>query len=286
MDFKAYRYFKKLYKEIAERKSEGLLKSSSALTIERLNAKFLTSYRKLLKSKFNHYSSFFTSNLRKKYLNFINGGYEERNKGLKGYYINKLKPQFKDELINRINFSLSLIKTQDKKTMEQLSERFLNWLNNETMQGNKESLAQTLSIHKTQQKNDKHYKFILKDQTQKMFTSFDNIIANEYKAIGFYWRTRRDKRVVGNPSGLYPKVIDEEAHGNHYKRAGKFYFYENTQYLKQGLFDKGKIEYAKFNDGMPGAPIGCRCYAENVYNIEDVPSEYLTKKGKQYLETL
>lgn len=58
----------------------------------------------------------------------------------------------------------------------------------------------------------------------------------------FVWRTARDIRVRGNPSGLYPR-----AKPSHWDREGKEYSWE-----------KGA------NGEFPGTPINCRCFAEAV----------------------
>ncbi|MGL4250083.1 MAG: minor capsid protein [Aeromonas sp.] len=61
----------------------------------------------------------------------------------------------------------------------------------------------------------------------------------------FIWRTMRDARVRGNPSGLYPK-----ARPSHFAREGKKYSW------KEGAGGE-----------FPGTPILCRCYAEAVIEI-------------------
>lgn len=61
----------------------------------------------------------------------------------------------------------------------------------------------------------------------------------------FIWRTMRDARVRGNPSGLYPK-----SRPSHYAREGKTYTWA----------DGASGEF-------PGTPINCRCYAEAVIEI-------------------
>lgn len=285
MDIKTSRYFKKLIKEIQERKEEGLLSKSSSLTIERLNNKFLTCFRKFNAYKERKYSKFFTTELRRRFYKYLKKEVKKNNRGIKDIYITKLKPKFRKELNDRIIFSLSLIKTQDKTSMLKLSDRFLNWLNNETMNGNDKTLRETLELSEMQNKQSRHYKFILKDQTQKLFSNIDSIIAKDCNAIGFFWRTRRDKRVVGNPAGLYPKPTNEDMHDNHYKREGQFYFYPKSWVLKNNLVDKSKISLAEFDDGLPGEPIGCRCYAENIYDIEDVPNDFLNEKGVEYIKS-
>lgn len=58
----------------------------------------------------------------------------------------------------------------------------------------------------------------------------------------YIWRNAGDRRVRGNPSGLYPK-----SRYDHWEREGKVYKYANPP-----------------GDGNPGEPIQCRCFAEAV----------------------
>lgn len=61
----------------------------------------------------------------------------------------------------------------------------------------------------------------------------------------FIWRTARDERVRGNPTGLYPK-----AKPSHFARDGKRYAIDDPP-----VGAKGEREF-------PGVPIRCRCGAE------------------------
>ena len=84
---------------------------------------------------------------------------------------------------------------------------------------------------------------IARDQIGKLT---GNLVAHRQQKVGithYFWRTSRDERVVGNPSGLYP--VGNSKHGNHWIREGKRYSWK-----------KGPA------DGHPGHPIQCRCHAE------------------------
>ncbi len=63
------------------------------------------------------------------------------------------------------------------------------------------------------------------------------------------WRTSKDERVRGNPSGLYPK-----ARPSHWAREGKVYDIDNPP-----------AEDA--TDGLPGVPPLCRCTGEVVFAV-------------------
>lgn len=231
---------------------------------------------------FLDYQSKTIKSLRHSYKSYYTSGFVENNKGLKSWRADTLKPLFRKQLRERINDSLMLIKTQNSSRMGVLEARFLNWLESKKQESTTSlSLRETMKVDKTIRQNDKHYNMILKDQTRKMIGNFDHIVAEHYQAIGFFWKTRKDNRVVGNPSGKYPKSTANKMHGDHYDRADKFYFYKDTWALKKHLIDtKHKdFAYAEFEDGLPGQPINCRCYAYNIYDIEDVPEKFIKNKA-------
>lgn len=216
--------------------------------------------------------------LTRQYHVYRKSGYKKHNKGIKGWRLNELTKPFRSHLKSRIQYSINLITTQTNARMAKLENRFLNWVQGPRTESIKTELAQ----HEEWAKAKKHNRMILRDQTSKMIGNFDHIVAEKYKAIGFYWRTRRDKKVVGNPSGLYPGSGNEK-HQDHYHRNGKFYFYKDAWVFNiKGLIDrKSDIEYAEsLTDGLPGQPINCRCYAENVYEIADIPKKYIIVKDK------
>lgn len=88
--------------------------------------------------------------------------------------------------------------------------------------------------------------FIAKDQVGKLNADLTRGRQGDLGLNRYRWRTSRDERVRGNPAGHYPKVKH-----SHWTREGKIYSYDNPP-----------------EDGNPGKPPGCRCWAEPV--IEDI----------------
>lgn len=221
--------------------------------------------------------------MRKAMLWYTSTGFEKNNKGLKGWRVYKLKNRLRKALRERITSSLMLIKTQNETRMQTLRSRFLNWLT--TPKENRKPIKSVMKVSKLAADKDRHFKMILADQTRKMINNFDNIVAEEYNAIGFYWKTRRDDRVVGKPGGKNPKP--SPAHGDHYVRQDKFYFFHKNWAIEKGYINTKHKDFAwaDFDDGMPGQPINCRCYAYNIYELEDIPSNLLTEKGKNYIKS-
>lgn len=92
-------------------------------------------------------------------------------------------------------------------------------------------------------------KLVAVDQTNKMHCAVTQARQMDLGIEEYIWRTAKDQRVVGNPTGLYPS--GNRAHGNHWDREGKVYRWDEPPF-----------------DGHPGWAIRCRCYAEPVVNYD------------------
>lgn len=279
---------KKLDK-VSAKKLEEVLKKYRGLTEKKLES-FLISVTPKVRTT-----------LRRAYNQYLSGGYAERNLKIKPYKLRDLAPSFRRELDNHVVNSLALIKTQNMQTMYKLEKTFRNWATVPAKEL-RASLTDPVKITSNLKKeiindkelryqNERHLRFILKDQTNKLNSAMDKITADNLGAIGFIWRNSRDQRVVGNPGGLYPEVSNPKVHGNHYEREGKLYLYKDSWALKNGyIAPRAGVSFSdSIQDGMPGIPIGCRCYAESIYNLEDIPTKFhaiITKKGQEFLDKL
>lgn len=98
--------------------------------------------------------------------------------------------------------------------------------------------------------------FIARDQSANVTAALNETRQTSLGIDEYIWRNSRDNRVVGNPAGLYPK--GNARHGDHWDREGKTFKYSNPPH-----------------DGNPGQPIGCRCYAEPVLNLDKLKAQYV-----------
>lgn len=264
------------FKEIAKLQKDELLDNLSPSAITRLNSLLEKCLKRLEKEEEKKSISHVASSLKKSYRIYTQKGYTKSHQNIVGWNFKTLKPSLQKELKKRIFYSLELIKDGATKQKGAVMARFLNWTNSRA-QGQKTSIKSALSVGKELRKGKKHLRFVLGDQTRKMLGNFDRAVAEKHQAIAFIWKTRRDDRVVGNPSGKYPKVTNPKMHGNHYKRLGKLYFLHGSWAIKEGKIKtktKG-FEWADFEDGWPGQPIGCRCFAYYLYRLKDIPPKFL-----------
>ena len=231
------------------------------------------------------------SKLKNEYNQFIKKGVFRIAPSLQKYKIEDLKSDFKKELESRINVSLSYITTQDQSTIEEIKNRLMNFASIPHPNKNLKELEYDFWNDVLPEKAKKNYKtnkwqnMIIRDQQHKLVSNMTYITATKNNAIGFIWKNRKDIRVVGNPSGLYPNAANK-MHNNHWKREGKLYLFRNSEALKKGLIKKTKdVQYAdEIEDGLPGIPINCRCTMRLIYRLYEIPAEYkniITQKGKE-----
>lgn len=264
----------KLRGTLEKYKNYGFFKTSNSIFFEKTQDRI----SKVLQEEFNKLFSKEKINaqrwLRKKFLNLRDKSIFERNIGLSTWRLKDLNPVFREEYQKAIVNSLGLIKTQNEENMLKLKRRFFDWvtLQSQEVKGDAVTLKSLVKLPK-----DKKVKFILKDQTNKLASAMDSIVAKEFKAIAFQWKIRKDNRVVGKPGGVNPK--GSKVHGNHYIRSDKWYYYKQTPYLKELNLSKFAGSAEDIEDGLPGFPIGCRCWAKNVYRLEDLPKELVKWKA-------
>lgn len=187
------------------------------------------------------------------YKNFVKNGYKKSNADIQQWRINKLKPQFRQSLKNRIAMTNKLLQ-----------------LKKEDMDGYTKKQQRRLIIN----------------ESITLISEYNKIIANNYQAIAFIWRGRQDLKEAGNPAN--GRKVDDRSiyHGNHWSRNNKMYFYLDSWAIRQEFINTRArgFKWARFPDGYPGEPINCRCWAYNIFDIYKIPTRFLTPKGKLYLK--
>jgi hypothetical protein len=271
------------------------MKTATGKTLDRL----LATYRNLTDEEVRGIIDKLEPDLRreykKAYYSYINGGYKKYHPGVKAYRIEDMKAAYRKEVQNSVDNSIALIKTQNQEFIRKMQDRFRNWatIPSNDMRGfsdNPEKVMSylrngVLNIPEERKEMTNHQRFIVVDQTRKLISNMNAITAKEAGSFAFIWHNRRDAKVTGRPGG---KNKPTPAHGDHWEREGKLYLVRDSWAVKKGLVKKVPgVEFAEdIEDGRPGIPIACRCYAEYISNIEDVPEQYrdiLTASGREYL---
>lgn len=270
------------------------LKDPSPSLLTRLFLLFSLSIDKLFGRKTQHAISAVKTSLKKSQNEFINDfsiwKKEAKFEGaaIQGWGLNDLKPKVANELKKRTEFSLNLITQTNEKHKAILKERLFGILSNNT-DVSPEAMAKALNIDSEAKKVIKHQQSIINDQTTKFEATLSRIEAEMGGAFAFTWRTRFDLAVVGNPQGKYPN--GNALHGDHYAREKQVYFmkdaFPNSWVYKYDLVKINALKWDDFKDGLPGMPINCRCWANYIYDLRELPADILkkilTKQGKKYI---
>lgn len=145
--------------------------------------------------------------------------------------------------------NIELIKSVPQKYFQRLQEMVIaSSLGQQHFEGGLVNAIQHLT-HVTRDRA----KLIARDQSAKAVSTFTQMRYQNLGCEKYIWRNSKDKRVAGNPSGLYPNPDPKsQYHGNHWTREGKVFYWNDPP-----------------PDGNPGMAINCRCYAEPIFEVEE-----------------
>ena len=119
---------------------------------------------------------------------------------------------------------------------------------------------------------ERRAKLIGRDQVGKLQGALHEARQKDLGVESYVWRTSRDERVAGNPSGFYPDPdSSSDTHGDHHEREGRRFLWKKSGGKLIEVLEGGKTRETDFADGNPGEPIQCRCFAEPVLEgLEDL----------------
>ena len=111
---------------------------------------------------------------------------------------------------------------------------------------------------------------MLIDQGHKLLSSINQTIAEDQGAIAVIWHHHAPR------AGYTPRPEHEE-------RDGKVYLLKNSWAHDQRLVKPGAAGY--YDDVTHfGQEINCLCFGEYLYSLRRLPSDMLTKKGRERME--
>ena len=187
----------------------------------------------------------------------------KKNKGyVDKLFIAQLEPRLKDELERRMYAARELLEGDKKVALERIHQRFLGIATAGAQpQGGEENVR---AITKAERDAKAHARMMAVDQTSKLMNMMDEVIAKDAGSIGGFWDATWD--------------IERKHRPEHAARHDKWYPRRASWADDQGLLKRG-IGWMDEHD-MPGVLINCRCEYHYVYDLEDVPQEFLTPAGK------
>lgn len=200
------------------------------------------------------------------------GGLARHHPGIGQFTLERIKPQLRAELDKRIMNSANLIKLNREQAIQKTLQRFQGWATS-IPEGGAPKTAKKQSakgdIKKALGSLPFEERRVLIDQGQKLNAAINEVVAKQGNALACIWHSHF--RQAGYN---YRK--------DHKERDGRVYLLRDSWALEKGLIKPGAAGYLD-DITRPGEEVFCRCYAQYVYSLRDMPADMLTKKGAQAL---
>ena len=193
------------------------------------------------------------------------------NKSITKYDIEKLKPRLRSELDRRIMASANLIKYNREKNINEVLQRFEGWATSIPVGGSKavDRVKEKQTIKKSLTKMPFEQRRVVIDQTHKLVSNINEIVAMDNGAIAARWHSHWRQ-----PNYNYRK--------DHKERDDKVYVIRNSWAHKEGLIKP--VNGYTDDITSPGEEVYCRCNYVYLYNLRQV-QDLLTKKGQAALQS-
>lgn len=187
------------------------------------------------------------------------------------YDIERLKPKLRSELDRRIIASANLIKYNRQENISNTLRRFEGWATSIPIGGTKtvDRNEEKKSIKKSLGKMPFEQRRIIIDQTHKLVSNINEIVAIDNGAIAAKWHSHWRQAYYN-----YRK--------DHKERDEKIYVIKGSWAHKQGLISAPNGYTDEITS--PGEEVFCRCNYVYLYNLRQV-KDLLTKKGQEVLQS-
>ena len=194
------------------------------------------------------------------------------NKDVSKFTVDKLKPKLRQELDRRIVASARLIKLNREDAITTTLRRFEGWATSIPQGGSKsvDKVAEKSHIRKDLASIKFRERRVIIDQTHKLISSINEIVAVDNGAIAFEWHS--NWKQAG-----YDYRVD------HKERDKVIYLVRDNWASKAGLIKPVNGYYDDIT--AVGEEVFCRCFANGIYNIRKLPNEFLTAKGEIHLQS-
>lgn len=202
------------------------------------------------------------------------GGALKKNKGVKPFTLDMIKPKLRAELDRRIMASAQLIKLNREQSIAKTLQRFSGWATS-IPAGGSDAVSDKdvkIDVKKALKSLTFNERRVLVDQSNKFSASINNILATDGGAIAAIWHSHH-------------KSMNYDARPAHAARDGEMFAIRDSWAHKEGLIHGGKYGFTDEIE-MVGEFCFCRCRYEYIYDLADVDTDLLTEKGKIEVSTI
>lgn len=181
--------------------------------------------------------------------------------------VERIKPALRTELDRRVLASTNLINLTREEALLANRRRFLGWATSIPAGGSGGASPEEIrhSLNELPRVDRK----IVQDQSAKLASNISGVVADAGDALAGRWFSNW-------------KVPGYKFRENHKHRDGEVHLRRGSWALVEGLIKKNGMEYTDEIEAPAEWPY-CRCRYIWIYNLEDLPKEFLTERGKRYL---
>lgn len=189
------------------------------------------------------------------------------NKNVSRYDIDKLKPKLRAELDRRIMASANLIQYNREEAISTTLRRFEGWATSIPKGGSKvvDKVKQKQNIKKSLGKMGFEQRRVIIDQTHKLISNINDIVAVDNGAIAAEWHS-------------HWRQANYNYRKDHKERDENIYVVRGNWASEKGLIKP--VNGYTDQITSPGEEVYCRCNYKYIYNLRQLPKEMLTKKGE------
>lgn len=205
------------------------------------------------------------------------GGLLKRMPQISAYTLQRLSPALQSELNRRIISSIDLIKLNRPVAIAKTVQRFTGWATSvpeggfpsDVRKGTYKYVEVKQDLQKAMSALPFEERRVIIDQNAKLMSAINSTVALGGGAIAAIWQSHKaQKNYDGRPA--------------HNKRDGDMFLVRDSWVIEKGLVRRGAGAYTDSIE-QPGEFVFCRCSWIYIFNLRDLPADWLTKKGTEVL---
>ena len=187
------------------------------------------------------------------------------------FTLERIKPELRAELDRRIMASASLIKLNREEAIDTTVRRFQGWATSIPKGGSAEpeKVKTKKDVRKAMANLQFQERRVLVDQGHKLASAINATVAQGNGAIAARWHS--NWRQAGY-----------QFREDHKERDNKIYLLKDSWARFQGLIKPSSVGYLE-DITQPAEEPFCRCKAEYLFHLRQLPKDMLTKKGADKL---
>jgi hypothetical protein len=195
--------------------------------------------------------------------------------GVPLFTLERIKPYLRPELDKRIAASLGLIRLNKDSVVLKMQQRFAGWAtsipaggsDNVKRQEVKEGVRKGIAGLRYEERR------VLTDQGHKLVSSINQVMALQGSAIAGIWRSHYHQLNYD---------YREEHKEREIESLKRPFLIKGSWAIKEGYLQTSGARYLEDMTAAGEEPF-CRCFVQYLYNIRQMPRDYLTAKGEEFL---